>query len=175
MKQTVIISAFPGCGKSYVTKHHTEERYKIIDSDSTNFSWIKDEQGNNTSERNPLFPQNYMEHIKDNIGKVDVIFVSSHRAVRTALKEQHLKFILVSPRPHMKKEWIRRFDERGNSLEFIDFISKNWIEFIDDISKEKDQYCMVNWLDKNHLYLDEVYLDFVFRSYIPEWGVTLDE
>lgn len=175
MKQTVIISAFPGCGRTHVTHFWNGKKYSIIDSDISNFSWIKDETGNNTSERNPEFPQNYIEHIKNNIGKVDIIFVSSHKEVRQALKKNKLKFILVSPRLNMKKEWIRRFDERGNSIEFIDFISKNWDDLIEDIRKEKDQYCIVNWLNKNHLYLDDVYLDFVFRSYVPGWSVTLDE
>lgn len=60
-----------------------------LDSDSSNFSWVKDENGNNTKERNPEFPKNYIEHIKSNIGKVDVIFVSSHKVVREALECYH--------------------------------------------------------------------------------------
>ena len=32
--------------------------------------------------RNPEFPDNYIQPIKENIGKVDYIFVSSHKEVR---------------------------------------------------------------------------------------------
>ena len=64
--RTKIISAFPGTGKSY---YHNKNKETTLDSDSSNFSWIKDENGNNTTERNPKFPQNYIYHIKENIGK----------------------------------------------------------------------------------------------------------
>lgn len=175
MKQTVIISAFPGCGKTHATTKLNGKLYDIIDSDSSNFSWVKDENGDNTDVRNPNFPQNYIDHIKDNIGKVDIIFVSSHKEVRQALKENHMKFILVSPRQNMKSEWMNRFAQRGNTKKFIDFMDTNWDQFIDDIYKEKDDYCIVNWLNRNHLYLDSVYLDFVFRTYMPNWKVVVNE
>jgi hypothetical protein len=62
MKQTFVISAFPGCGKSYCYKKY-QDRFSILDSDSSEFSWIKDNEGKNTKERNPDFPNNYIDHI----------------------------------------------------------------------------------------------------------------
>lgn len=175
LKRTFIISAFPGCGKSHATKFLNNKKYTILDIDSIKFSWLKDENGNNTDKPNPEFPKNYIQCIKENIGKADVIFISSNKEVREALKENKIKFILVSPRLNMKKEWIRRFDERGNSLHFIEFIAKNWDKFINEIKEEEDDYCTVNWLNQNHLYLDSVYLDFVFRTYINDWSMCINE
>ena len=37
---TKIISAFPACGKTYAFKKLNENGYKILDSDSSKFSWM---------------------------------------------------------------------------------------------------------------------------------------
>jgi hypothetical protein len=63
-KDTLIVSAFPGCGKSH---YFRENRDKIVlDSDSSKFDKSD-------------FPRNYIQHIKENRGKVDVIMVSSKK------------------------------------------------------------------------------------------------
>ena len=108
---TKVISGFPGVGKSYLF-NNTD--LKVLDSDSSNFSWIKDSEGRNTKERNPDFPQNYIDHIKKNIGKVDIILTSSHDVVRKALKESCIDYILVHPNIRAKEEYIERYTQRGN-------------------------------------------------------------
>lgn len=163
-----VVSAFPACGKStyyrewsryspenvWRKRNNGEQAYredgsiigeKIIDSDSSNFSWVKDENGNNTKERNPNFPQNYINHIKEKMETEDVIFVSSHDVVRKALKENGIEYHIFYPDKSMKNEWIRRFKERGNDEKFIEFISNNWDEFIDDI--ERDDHPIKHRLD----------------------------
>lgn len=62
--------------------------------------------------RNPEFPNNYIQHIKDNIGKVDIICVSSHLKVRQALTDAGIKFITVYPKEDMLDEWIGRMYRR---------------------------------------------------------------
>ena len=39
---TKIISAFPACGKTYAFERLSKEGYKILDSDSSKFSWCYD-------------------------------------------------------------------------------------------------------------------------------------
>ena len=58
MKNTKVISAFPGTGKTYCYNKLKELGIEILDSDSSEFRWIKDENGNNTTKRNPDFPNN---------------------------------------------------------------------------------------------------------------------
>ena len=140
MKNTKIISAFPGTGKTYCFNKYKNSNIKILDSDSSEFSWIKDENGKNTNERNPDFPNNYIKHIKENIGKVDIIFVSSHDVVRNALRENNIKYILVYPCISYKEEYIHRYTERGNDEKFIKFINENFENFIEDIEKETFPY-----------------------------------
>jgi len=159
-KPTIIVSAFPACGKSYMFNNYNGKPFAMLDSDSSNFSWIKDENGENTKERDPNFPTNYIKHIKDNIGKVDVIFVSSHDIVRKALNKNNINFFMVYPDKSMKDEWIRRFRERGNDEGFIKFISDNWDSFIDEI--EKEEKCLKEKLSVDHLYIDNKYIASCF-------------
>jgi len=144
-KYTIVISAFPACGKSSMYRKYSEYyednknnplSFKILDSDSSLFSWIYDENGNKTNVRNPDFPQNYINHIKERIGKEDVIFISSHKVVRDALRENGIKYSIFYPDKSLKEEWMRRYKERGNDENFIKFQEEHWEEFIEDIHNE---------------------------------------
>jgi len=141
--KTKIISAFPGTGKSY---YHIKYPGITLDSDSSNFSWVKDENGNNTKERNPEFPQNYINHIKENIGKYKYIFVSSHKEVRDALLDNCLFFYVVYPNERRKDEFLERYRSRGNDEKFIQLISDNWEKWIREIywiDNGCEKICMV--------------------------------
>ena len=133
MSKTIIVSAFPACGKSYVFENQDKllTNFSCLDSDSSEFSWVKDSEGNNTKERNPDFPNNYIQHIKDNIGMVDIIFVSSHSEVVNTLEDNELSWVKVVPSQECKAEWIGRFWLRGNDDGFICFIRDNWESFTD--------------------------------------------
>jgi hypothetical protein len=123
MKNTKIISAFPACGKTYCFDRN--EDYIILDSDSSKFSWIYPD-GLATKYRNPDFPKNYIEHIKENIGKVDYIFVSTHEEVRQALTEAGIDFILVFPKQSLRAEWVGRCFIRGSGEKFCQMIADEW-------------------------------------------------
>lgn len=118
-KKTELISAFPGTGKSYFNKNSEKE---TLDSDSSNFDKSK-------------FPENYIEHIKKNMGKVDIIFISSHKEVRDALLKNELDFTLIYPDKKLKDEYIKRYIERGNDEGFIKLLGDNWDEWISDMEK----------------------------------------
>ena len=121
MKKTRIISAFPACGKTHLFEKGYEDAV-IIDSDSSQFSYL----GGIPRERNPKFPNNYMDHIKENIGKVDYIFVSSHIEIRKALDEADMRWVLVAPEPSLMLEWVGRCYLRGNTEDFIKTMVNNW-------------------------------------------------
>lgn len=135
MKNTIVISAFPACGKSYKVKNYNGDPYIMLDSDSSRFSWIKDTEGN-IKTRNPDFPSNYIQHIKNNIGKVDVIFVSSHKEVRQALRDNDIKYFMVYPTLDMKYIFLQRMKDRGNAKEFIKMFENKFEEFVKEIEKE---------------------------------------
>jgi len=129
-RKTKVISAFPGTGK---TVFFENTKLDVIDSDSSKFSWLDHPNG----ERNPEFPANYIKHIKENIGKVDYILVSSHKEVRDALRENHIMYMLVYPRKDAKDNYLNRYRVRGSGEEFVKLLDDNWDNFIDQLDNEK--------------------------------------
>lgn len=117
---TMIISAFPGTGKSHFFR---TSNLKVLDSDSSKFD--KKE-----------FPANYIKHIKENSGKADVIMVSSHKIVRDALVENDIDFVLVYPQKDLKEEYIERYKERGSPDGFIKLLNENWDQWIDEMDQQ---------------------------------------
>lgn len=120
-KRTKLISAFPGTGKSYFFDNSF---LKVLDSDSSNF----DKSG---------FPENYIKHIKDNIGKADVILISSHKDVRDALVENNIKFTLVYPDKSLKEEYLKKYKERGNDEKFITLLENNWDNWLEELNNQR--------------------------------------
>lgn len=137
LERALIVSAFPGVGKSYAFQHF-QKNFTILDSDSSLYSWVYDKNGNKTNQRNPDFPANYMRHIKENLTEVDFIFVSSHKEVREALNKSGLRYYLAFPynTEVNKDEWLGRFLKRGNDAKFCDFIMNHWDEFIGEMEIE---------------------------------------
>lgn len=121
-KETLVISAFPGCGKSHFFRENKDKI--VLDSDSSKFD-------------KSYFPNNYIEHIKNNIGKADIILVSSHKEVRDALVDNDIKFTLVYPDISIKDEYLQRYKDRNSSESFIKLLDNNWEIWIDELNKQK--------------------------------------
>ena len=81
---TIVVSAFPGTGKTHFAKYTDLD---VLDSDSSKYSWVKE------GVRHPDFPANYIRHIKENLGVVNIILVSTHKVVREALTEAGIDFL----------------------------------------------------------------------------------
>lgn len=143
MKDTKIIAAFPACGKTYYFENREEDNI-VLDSDSSKFSWtyqgMKDKNGNLLrgieKVRNPEFPNNYIAHIVENIGKVDYIFVSTHDIVREALKKHNIDFTIVFPEQSLKEEWIGRCFLRGSDEKFCQLIADQWDNWMLQMEEE---------------------------------------
>jgi hypothetical protein len=121
---TLLCAAFPGTGKTTMFNKCAGTKKIILDSDSSKFN--KDQ-----------FPQNYLQHIKDNIGKADIICISSHKEVRDALVAKGLAFTLIYPNRSTKDEYVARYKDRGNSHQFIELVEKNWDSWIDECEEQK--------------------------------------
>jgi hypothetical protein len=144
-KNTLVISAFPGTGKTYLSG-----KVNALDSDSSAFSWLP-----KTKIRNQAFPFNYIKHIKENIGRYDFIFVSSHKEVRTCLVQYSVDFLSVYPEKALKDEYLDRYRQRGNDNTFIEMMDKNWDLFIDGM---KDLEVMQPLILKSGEYLSDYFL-----------------
>lgn len=140
-------SVFPLCGKTYCTR---KLGINAVDSDSSQFSWIEQD---GEKIRNPDFPRNYIEHIKDAITKYDYIFVSSHQEVRTALEKKNIPFILVYPNRSLLSNWIERYQKRDVNGFFIQVLIDNWDKWHDELDKQK---CYKRIILKEDEYLSDV-------------------
>lgn len=129
MKETLIVAGFPAVGKTHLVSN-TE--LDILDSDSSKFSWLSN--GDGTLSRNPRFPDNYIAHIKENIGKVDAILVSTHKEVRDGLTKAGIEYSMVYPLMPNKLEYVSRVADRGSPAPFISMLIDNWEEWITELS-----------------------------------------
>lgn len=146
---SLVISAFPGCGKSTICKNaeqyglinadvhyddqegvvislpHSDTLVPVFDSDSSIFPKDK-------------FPQNYIEHIKSVTEQYpdSVIMVSSHDNVREAMREAGIDYTLVYPQRELKGDYLERYKERGSPDQFVNMMDHKWNDFVD--SSESD-------------------------------------
>ena len=129
LRKTLVISAYPCCGKSYL-KEHGLRNYSILDSDSSKFSWIerpyteKELDGvlslfNTTGNLLPV------ESIKN-------IYRKETRKVRNPnFVEDYINHI-----KNMINEWIGRMYLRGSTNEFIDKQIEMWDKNVGNIDNE---------------------------------------
>ena len=152
---TEIFSVFPACGKTWLCEHQEDYGLKILDSDSSQFSWI---YVNGVKERNPDFPKNYINHIKENIGKYDCIFVSTHASVREALDDADIDFAIVYPDSRCKAEWVGRCfirSKKGESGCSADVLYDNWSQWIQEC--EQTGFCHEEIVLHSREYLSRIF------------------
>lgn len=125
--KTLVISAFPAVGKSYLFDNAEELGIVVYDSDSSTFD-KKD------------FPTNYIEHIQNLIDDSEkkIVMVSSHEEVREALIENSIAFTLVYPSIELKEEFLTRYKDRGSEQSFIDMMEDNFDSFVESCQEHGD-------------------------------------
>lgn len=124
---TTVLSAFPGTGKTFLAANTSDV---VLDSDSSSYSWIS------KGVRHPDFPANYISHIQENLGKANLILVSSHLEVRSALVAACIPFVLMYPERHLKPEYLLRYKQRGSSEAFIVLVDTMWNSWIDELESQ---------------------------------------
>lgn len=123
--QPLIISGFPGIGKSFLfnKKYPTDGSPVIQDSDSSKF------------DKND-FPKNYIKQIIQDFSSSTVVLVSSHELVREMLTNVGIPYLLVYPNSTLKYEYISRYYARGSTNDFIKFIDNNWDNWMISLSNQ---------------------------------------
>lgn len=147
-KRAVVISGFPGVGKS-TTYALLKKKLTIIDLDCSSFDKTN-------------FPTNYIEYIKENLDKADIIFVSSQQSVRTALIDNKIHFTLYYPSKKRKKEFLKIYKDRGNSDKFIEFVNNNFERLINDI-KEETEYNKIVLENENDFIMNDVTFETLLK------------
>lgn len=136
----MIISGFPGIGKTYYAKKFDN----AIDLDSTPFSKLEN------GERNPDFPNNYIRQIKKIQNDYDFIFVSSHKETREALANAKLDYIVIFPdlnKKGNKEAFMERYRTREhhtNRESFLKLMNNNFEKFATDLMMDKNAQRVIN-------------------------------
>lgn len=158
-----VVAAFPGCGKSTMTKQNPQ----IGDSDSSQFP-----------KENGAFPKNYLDHIEAREEKGLPTFVSSHDVVRQGLVARFIPFFLVYPALECKDEYIQRYIDRAgtgglnsdNELPFAKLMSENWEKWIQECMDQRG--CMHIVLKPGQFLADVIQLNhgvFITKD-SPSWS-----
>lgn len=129
----VVISGFPGVGKTYAAEHSEEWGMKIVEIEPSQYLWTPGEDGK--LQKNTNYPENLcaevMRYLKAG-QSVDVILVDAHTAIQKALHRNHIPFVSVYPKLECKEEYLRRYIRSGKPFPFVDTISGSWNELIED-------------------------------------------
>lgn len=173
MKRTMIVSAFTGCGKTFLAKGKNC-KYVVKDSDSS--TYVKD------SGWADCYVSNVMEYAKT--GKYDFIFICMSEAVLKVLCKRGIPYVIVEPdnivwneyetperkkeRQLIKQQWFGRLCLRDNSF-IKDFTS--WFSHIKEIYDERtslqtiDKYKPVSFfcLNQNE-YLSDIIDDLYWKK-----------
>lgn len=123
--KTLIVSAYPCTGKTTAFLENMSNT-TYMDIDYKRFRWLIDSDGNKTDKINTNFTSHYMKEIQDNIGKVDIIFVSHHETIRNKLANADIPFITIYPKRTLLNEYVGRMYRRGDSKQDIDKFISNW-------------------------------------------------
>lgn len=148
-KHSIILMGFPGVGKTYIKeKYKGSNDLKVLDSDSSNF-----DKSN--------FPNNYINYIKEQIGKYDIIMVSTHKEVRDAIKNSMISrmcpLYICYPSLDIKDEWLERLRKRGNNESFIKLIDENYFNWVRDIEMNEDDLIHIEITNPNNYLYDMLY------------------
>lgn len=164
MSKGIIIAGFGGVGKTELAKKYEN----VIDLESIFWKWQYNEKYTNIEEYkscknkipNPDFPQNYIEAIKENQKKYDIVLTAYNTIIYEALKENKVSFLLCYPEKTAKDIYIERYRKRGNNERFINKNIESFEREIDAIEKRIEAKIVLHgnetledYLIKNAYYL----------------------
>lgn len=119
MKTTEIIAAWCGSGKTYLCDNYSDvicielEYWKYNDD----YEYIKD--------------------VKNNIGKVDYILVSTDPVGLNLLYSSGFNITLIYPENNLRNEYLERYIKRDSPYEFIGTFMKHWNIWLDELKQFK--------------------------------------
>ena len=146
---TMIISAFPACGKTYLQQNQDilsirclgeEKKLTFCDSESSRY---KKKEG---------WEKEYVADIEKKLGTIDFLFISQHEGVLQELNRRGIPFVVVAPnnaswthdseRQLIKQQWFGRFVLRDNSH------IKDFNDWLERLKAHYDEWTSVEHLEK---------------------------
>lgn len=138
MSKAIIISGFPGIGKSYLARQSAFDSQlpSCYDCESSDYQWKKDPLGIAGPTRVDNWVEKYVDAIIDlkNFGTdrrsktkiYDYILISAHEEVRQELQKRKVEYLVVYPAGGQRNKYMARYLERGSSLAFMKSMYETW-------------------------------------------------
>lgn len=119
MKKSIIICGFPGIGKTTLSEmiRNKFKNLSVIDSEELHSDKL-------------TFPKSYVENIKNNFNKTNIILSSANPNVIEELINQNIWFTLFYPSLKRKTEMIELYKLRADNEKMIKYMSQNYENLI---------------------------------------------
>ena len=134
--KTKIISAWCGCGKTYICEQHNVNAIEIE-------YWKYKDKG---------LQKEYVRDVKKHIGNVDYIFLSTEPDGLKLLHKHGIDITLVYPENELRNEYLDRYIERDSPYDFIGTFMKHWEIWINELKEQ--HYCEHIILESNEYLSD---------------------
>lgn len=148
-RKTLIVSAFAGCGKTWLAENQGSIGYSMRDSDS---SYYEKTQGWESE-----YVSNIVEHAK--LGKYDFIFICQTESVLSEMDNRGIPYVIVEPdnivwdefepnerkkqRQLIKQQWMGRLVLRNNSH------IKDFDEWFGHIKEKYDERTSISFINRH--------------------------
>ena len=122
-EKTIVCAAWCGTGKTYVCNQTNISAVEIE-------YWKYKDKG---------LQKKYIKDVKNQIGKVDYILISSDPEGVKLLQRKGFDIILVYPENELRNEYLDRYIDRDSSCDFIGAFMKYWNAWLNEFKEQK--YC----------------------------------
>lgn len=116
---TKIISAWCGSGKTFICKN------THINAIEIEYWKYKDKD----------MQKEYIIDIKNNINKVDLIFISTDPDGLLLINNLGYEIILVYPKNELRNEYLQRYLDRDSPADFIGVFMKYWDNWLNELKE----------------------------------------
>lgn len=137
-----VICGFPGIGKEYLGMKHPE---RITNINTDTYAWLT------PTIRNPKFPQNYIDAVRESKG---LVLVSSHKDVRECLSKNKVNYSTCYPRLDCKHSYLKRYRLRGSPEAFVLLMDIMWSDWHRQI--REDNRSIANYVLASHEYISDI-------------------
>ncbi len=157
---------FPGIGKS-----SANSELRIVDADCERFKYVISEdvvlhsqKAMGQMRRDPAYPDNYWNYVR--CVDADIVLLNCHISLLRTLDRDRL--LLVYPAPELKREYLRRYAQRGDNESYIHYMELAFDEIVATI--KRSPYRKYEVTDP-HIFLH----DLLNRGTIMEQFITKKE
>lgn len=131
----IIISSFPGCGKSYLMNTHGNEA-KMLDA-GKELSYV----GEPTADPHEYDYDLFIDEVMKVVGEYDIVFVPASVEVTNTLNERNIDYDIFYPSKERRGEFIENFVRKRTKPKAIMLLDREFDKMVDAIDDIEEENC----------------------------------